>query len=110
MPADPVQQESLEAGGDCNPGRVWFAGSEAGQSDDNQCFHRRPPPGQRLSECCIVAGLHEEHQTRCGHRSVHRREVLEQCAERADQLIRRARRERDADGGKFAVDDAVDHA
>ena len=50
MPGDPVEQESLEAGGDGNPGRVWFAGSEAGQGDDTQGFHRRPPPGQRLAE------------------------------------------------------------
>ena len=46
-----------------------------------------PAPGQGLAECRIVAGLHEQHQ-RCGHRSVHRGEVLEQCAERADQFIR----------------------
>jgi hypothetical protein len=40
---DPVEQEALEAGGDGNSGGVWFAGSEAGQGDDTQGFHRRPP-------------------------------------------------------------------
>jgi len=110
MAGDAVEQESLEAGCDSNSGRVWFAGSEAGQGDDAQGFHRRPPPRQRLAEGCIVAGLHEQHQTCCGHRSVRRGEVLEQGAERADQLIRGTWRERDADGGKLALDDAVDHA
>jgi hypothetical protein len=41
-----------------------------------------------------VARLHQAHQTPCSHRSIHRREVLVRCAQRADwpawQLVENA--------------------
>ena len=91
MPRDPVKQEALEAGGNRRGSGRWIARTQLGQSDHDHRLQYFAPPRQILPKRDVVTALHEENQPRSGGDAIDARQVIEEPAERLDELASRSR-------------------
>ena len=96
MPRDPVKQDALEAGGNRRGSGHWIVRTQSGQSDHEHRLQYFAPPRQILPKRGVVATLHEENQPRSGGDAIGARQVIEEPAERLDELLSRSRPKRGA--------------
>jgi hypothetical protein len=96
VPGDPVKQEALEAGGNHRGSGLRIARTQPGQCDHDHRHQYFAPPRQILPERGVVTALHEENQSRSGGDTIVARQVIEEPAERLDELLSRSRQKRGA--------------
>ena len=91
VPRDPVKQEALEAGGNRRGSGRWIVRTQSGQCDHEHRLQYFAPPRQCLPKRGVVTALHEENQPRSGGDAIDARQVIEEPAERLDELVSRSR-------------------
>jgi hypothetical protein len=91
VPGDPVKQEDLEAGGDCRGSGRWIVRTQSGQCDHDYRLQCLAPPRQSLPKRGVVTALHEKNQPRSSGDAIDARQVIEEPAERLDELVSRSR-------------------
>ena len=91
VPGDPVKQEALEAGGNRRGSGRWIVRTQSGQCDHDHRLQYFAPPRQCLPKRGVVTALHEENQPRSGGDAIDARQVIEEPAERLDELVSRSR-------------------
>jgi hypothetical protein len=96
VPRDPVKQEALEAGGNRRGSGRWIVRTQSGQSDHDHRHQYFAPPRQSLPKRGVVTALHKENQPRSGRNAIDARQVIEEPAERLDELLSRSRAKRSA--------------
>jgi len=109
MPGDVVQDESLEAGGDCGASSSWITRAELSQSGNHRRHPRRSTARQGRSETGVVAPLHEEDQPGSSQDAVRASQVREQPTKCIDEVFDGRRGECGADSWQFTLENSLSH-
>ena len=109
MPGDVVQDESLEAGGDCGASSSWITRAELSQSGKNRRHPCRSTARQGRSQTGVVAPLHEEDQPGSSQNAVRASQVREQPTECINEVFDGRWGERGANSWQFTLQNPLRH-